>query len=97
MVVIRYTNIIKPGHMDELVAVLRASVEAVNWPHAVRAYVPIYGSINVLNVELEFESLEEYESFRATLTNVPELAAFYEKLEEVMEVGGSREVWNLVE
>jgi hypothetical protein len=97
MLVIRYTNIIKPGLMDELLAAYAHLVKAVDYPHAVRAYVSVFGPLDVLNIESEWDSLEEYERFRATLAKVPESDAFYAKLKEAREAGGSREIWNLVE
>ena len=98
MLVIRITNIIKPGHMDELVAVYKAAVEALGRARAVRTYVSMFGPLDTLNVEVEYESIEEWKSAQEDLksSTVPEWIAFTEKLEEVRLAGGSCEVWKLV-
>ena len=98
MLVVRITNIIKREHKDELVAAVRARVEAGKYPHAVRIYEPMFGPIDVLNLELEFESLDEFQNFQAKAdpSNDPEIAAFFEKVVEARLPGGSQEVWKLL-
>lgn len=98
MIVNRRTFNVKQGHMDELLALLKAAKEQFSTSaHAWRNYAPEIGRFDVLAMEFEYESLQQYEEDWAEWGTTPESAAFLEKWYQLTESGGSNEIWRLVE
>ena len=67
-------------------------------PRKVRVYTPWIGSPRLaLALELEYESLADYERSRAEVRGSPEGAAFFEKWDQVTEPGAGYvvEIWTL--
>ena len=93
MLVNRQTFNVKRGHTAEVVASLKAATEQFSsYKHAFRIYTPETGSFDVVAVEWEYESLEEYDrlwtEWRATRA-----AAFMEGWYDLTEGGGTSELW----
>jgi hypothetical protein len=98
MIVNRRTFIVKPGQMDQLLALVNAAKEQFpGLAQAWRTYAPEIGPFDVVAIEWEYESLEEYERDWAEWGATPESAAFMEKWYQLTESGGSNEIWRLVE
>jgi hypothetical protein len=98
MIVNRRTFIVKPGKMDQLLALVNAAKEQFGTSaQAWRTYAPEIGPFDVVTIEWEYESLEEYERDWAEWGATPGSAAFMEKWNELTESGGSNEIWRLVE
>jgi hypothetical protein len=98
MIVNRRTFIVKVGHMDQLLALMKEAKEQFTTvEHAWRNYAPEIGPNDVMAMEWEYESLEEYEKDWAEWGATPEAAAFMEKWNQMTESGGSNEIWRLVE
>lgn len=98
MLVNRRTFNVKMGHMDEVVALIKAEIEQfTSYTRASRIYTPETGSFDVVAVEWEYENLEEYERLWAEWGATPEAAAFTEKWYDLTERGGTNEIWHLAE
>ena len=94
----RQTYNVKIGHADEVVAALKEATEQFSsYKHALRIYTPETGSFDVVAVEWEYESLEEYDRLWTEWRATPEAAAFNEKWSDLIERGGTNEIWHLAE
>jgi hypothetical protein len=96
MIVDRRTFVIKRGCMQEAIKVAKAERERSNSPRPTRIYAPCVGAFDLLVLEVEYESLGEYEKSFAEYFTDPEAIAFQEKLYELTEVGGGDEFWTLL-
>lgn len=97
MIVNRRTFTVKWGRMEEVVALIKAEIKRVDFPHAWRIYTPGIGAFSVLAIEGEYENLEEYERFWAEYSSSPEGVEANEKLATMLVEGGANEIWTLVE
>ena len=98
MIVNRRTFVVKRGHMDQLLVLIREAEQQSNSSaHAFRAYIPETGFLDSVAFEWEYESLEEYERDWAEWAATPEGVAVQETLYDVTETGGTNEVWRWVE
>jgi hypothetical protein len=98
MIVNRRTFIVKRGHMDQFLVLTReATQQTSSSAHAFRLYTPEIGILDVVALEWEYESLEEYERDWAEWEATPESAAIQERLYDLTETGGTNEIWCLEE
>ena len=97
MLVYRATAVVKKGRLDEAVALDKAEWERMSPPHGFRMYVPVIGPRDVFAIEVEFESLSEYERFRAEKLATAEHAVFAERICGLLETGGCTEIWRLAQ
>ena len=97
MIVNRQTMIVKPGRLDEAEALAVAETKRVSFPHSRRLYSSNISPYDRLVFEAEFENLAEYEKFWAEWRASPETAAFQEKFNDLLEAGGTNEIWTLVD
>jgi hypothetical protein len=97
MIVNRQTMIVKPGCSDEAEALAVAETKRVSFPHARRLYSSNLSPFDRLVFEAEFENLAEHEKFWAEWRASPETAAFLKKFNDLLEAGGTNEIWTLVE
>ena len=98
MLINRRTSNVKRGHADEVVALLKAGTELSGNTRAFRIYIPETGSFDIVAVEWEYESLEEYGRLWAEWNATPEAAAFMEeKWCDLTEGGYTNEIWWLAE
>ncbi|MFC2077613.1 NIPSNAP family protein [Candidatus Bipolaricaulota bacterium] len=99
MLINRRTFNVKRGHTDEVVALLKAEAErSIRYTHAFRIYTPETGSSEIVAVELEYESLEEYGRLWAEWSATPEAGEFSgEKWYNLTEGGYTNELWWLAE
>ena len=96
MIVQRMTYVVKRGCMPEIVAMLKALRESLDSDHHIRRiYTPNIAPIDILAVEWEYESLEDYEKAWADWLDNPRRAEFMEKWWELTESGGTNELWDL--
>ena len=99
MIVNRRTFNVKPGLMEEAVALLKAGFEA--FPAYTGAYRIYAWSIlaaapgDVMVVEFEYEDLEAYQRLWTEWAASPGAAAYFEKSGELFDRGGSSEIWEL--
>jgi hypothetical protein len=98
MIVERRTFVVKRGHMDQFLALVKEFREQYSSrAHAFRMYTPEIGSSDVVALEWEYESLEEYERDWTEWVATPESAAIQERVYDLTETGGTIEIWRLVE
>jgi hypothetical protein len=84
--------------MDQFLALVKeAREQASSSARAFRAYAPDIGSFDVVALEWEYESLEDYERDWAEWDTTPESAAVQERVYDLTEIGGTNELWRLVE
>ena len=93
MIVERNTWKAKPGHVEDLMALVKseASKEGMSY----RVYTGMTGPANTVVVEFEFESLAAYEAFWAKWRAKPETPSFLVKWGELDENEGSTELLTL--
>lgn len=97
MIVNRRTFIIKPPHMEEAAALVRAEMDRVGSLPGFRIYLSNIGPFHVLAFEAEFDNLVEYERLVGEFFErvSPE---FWEEWHSITEAaGGANEIWTLVE
>jgi hypothetical protein len=98
MIVNRRTFVVKGGRTDDAKVLTQESLRAkpIGMTRPLRWYVIEFGPWDHLALETEFETLAEYERLTAEwLANLsPE---FWKRWNEVMTIGGSNELWTLVE
>jgi hypothetical protein len=97
MIANRRTFIVKPGCWDEAVALAVAETKRVSFPHPERIYTSNIGLFDRLVYEAEFENLAEYEKYWAEWFATPEADAFLKKWNDLLEAGGTNEIWTLEE
>lgn len=97
MIVNRRTFVVKSGCWDEAEALAVAETNRVSFPHLRRLYSSNISPFDRLVFEAEFENLAEYEKFWAEWFAAPESAVFLKKWDDLLEAGGTNEIWTLVE
>jgi hypothetical protein len=60
-----------------------------------RVYSSRFGPTDVIVWEENFDSVEDHDRLWAELGGTPETKAWFQKWFELVELGGSQEVWNL--
>ena len=95
MIVSRWTHTVKLGRMEEAVALHLAIKEKAGHPLPFRIYWSDIGRFSVMAVEMEYESLAEYETFWAEWAARPDWGADVAKLFDLLEPGSTQEIWNL--
>jgi hypothetical protein len=97
MIVQRVTFKVKLGCMDKLVELFKAQVATWDKPINWRAYTIRFGESDRVAIEFEYENLAEFDKVETAMWAKPEAAKFYKKTLELIETGGTIEIWNLVE
>ena len=97
MIVNRRTFVVKQGCQDEVVAMVLAENNRLNWSITSRVYTPNIAPFNQIIVEWEYEDLATYEKHWAEWFALPETPDFMEKWNSLIKPGGSNEIWNIEE
>jgi hypothetical protein len=94
MIVGRWLQTIRRGHLEEATAAVNEMLEAFEGfaQRPTRVYTSSVGTGNTAATEIEFESLAEYESVLAEFSASPEAASFFEKWHKLTEGPGSNEI-----
>lgn len=95
MIVHRFTYRVKPGRTSELVQLTLDEWKrgGSSVPH--RVYVPVFGPRDQVCMEVEFADLAERKKFWDEWWNQPTTPAFVKKWNELVDSGGSEEIWVL--
>ena len=93
MIVARWTQTIKDRRTSEYVALLREMFGGIDRP--VRISTCYIGPERTVALEIEFESLEQYEKSRAEWRTTPEAATFLERRRELIDGPGNHGIWVL--
>jgi hypothetical protein len=86
-----------PSHTN-LLSLLKEFMESFSSPHmkAWRLYSwPVGQPMNLLVLEMEYESFEAYEKSMAEMLSHPKTPEFQRKLRELTERPVTQEIWNL--
>ena len=97
MIVNRWVYHVKPGRLEELVALLKSGEGSL--ARAPRFCRPEIGApFNILEMELEFDSLEGYERTLGEITSHPDFPALSQKIDDLL-VGAAnqQEIWRVIE
>jgi len=92
MVMNRFTRIIKKGHFDQAVALVKSEIERFRAPQAIRLYSGFAAPIDTLVMEFEFENLAELDKHWADWYADPESQNFRDKFDEITETGGENHI-----
>jgi hypothetical protein len=87
------TRIVKRGHEMEIAKLLKEQIRDSG--HTARVYTPYLSPVQRIVLEMEFETLAEFETFVAQAATASSEA--YKKMIEFGETGGYDEVWRLVD
>jgi hypothetical protein len=97
MIAVRWLQTIQRGHLGEATAAVSEMLEAFEGfaKRPKRVYTSRVGTGDTVAVEMEFESLAEYESVVAEFFASPEATTFFETWNRVSEGPGSNSIWDL--
>ena len=96
MLVNRRTFSVKRGRSDELVEILQHGADHIDTKPTFRVLVSQIGTFDQIELELEFDSLAEYESFWTAWSEAPESEGVLERFQDATLSGGSNTVWEVV-
>ena len=96
MLVNRRTFLVKRGHIDEAVELLKTGADHLEAVPTFRVYGGYISPFDTVVLELEFENLTEYERFWTEWADAPESEVVLEKWLQITESGGTNEVWQLL-
>ena len=98
MIAIRFSANVKVGCMEKALEMAKTFNQDVNGDYKGRIYTPAYGPPrNVLVWEDFWESIAEREAYWGKYFEKPEFLAWWDRFNELLEPGGSTEVWNVTE
>jgi hypothetical protein len=97
MIVQRITYKVKPGHVEEAVALAREQKARYVGVVPVRFYAPGLSPPYTIAVEFEFENLAALDALWTRMGTDPDWAAFMEKWTALLASGGTNNTWTLVE
>jgi hypothetical protein len=92
----RRTFTTKRGKLVEA-AELLAQAQSIASEQTIRITPAEFGSFDTVAVEFDFESLAAYEAFWGGLADRPGAAEVLTKWGELVEIGGSNELWEVYE
>ncbi|MBN2267200.1 MAG: hypothetical protein JW725_02560 [Candidatus Babeliaceae bacterium] len=97
MIVERVTYFAKPGKIEEAVELLKSMRDSLENPEKLRIYRFFFAPNNKISWEWELESVSVLGETMDKILARPEMAEWLKKLGEVMESGGTDEIYILVE
>jgi hypothetical protein len=95
MLINRRTFSTRLGRWQDAVAVLKSGASHLDWVPPARVLTSHFGTFDRVELELEFESLAEYEKFWAAFDAAPETATVMAQWIETIEPGGTNEIWEI--
>ena len=96
MIVHRQTFTVKLGQRDAAMELLNTGGTHVEPTPTFRVYGNSVGPHDTVVLEIEFENLADYERFWNAWRAAPESAAVFEKWYQLIEPGGTSEIWDLL-
>ena len=97
MIVRRWTTKTKRNRGGEVAAWLKGERERLGYADRMRIYVSDIGTADLVVTEWEFESLAEMEKKVQEYFANPESLESAQKVEPLLERGGTTEIWRLIE
>jgi hypothetical protein len=95
MIVNRRTFSVKQGKIEELVSVLIDGGDVLSDTPNYRILVSSIGAFDRVSLELEFESLAQYESWWDAWNASPNSEAVMERFLPCVDPGGVNEIWEI--
>ena len=95
MLVNRRTFVVKRGCLLEVVALVQEMLEKYPVPgeRKYRFYHPCIAPFDILTMEMEFESLDDYEKHWDDWNAGPQAKEWVEKSQPLLQGGGTNEIW----
>ncbi len=95
MIVHRLCYMVKPGRINEVVQMIFEAGKASGFSGTSRVYTPVYGPFYKVCLELEFADQGECGKFWDEWWKLPTTPAHMKKWNELVESGGTSEIWVL--
>ena len=96
MLINRRTFTVKVGRSDELIEILHHGADHVDARPTFRVLRSQIGTFDQVELELEFDSLAEYESFWTAWSEAPQSEEVLKRFQDAVLSGGSNTVWEIV-
>ncbi len=96
MLINRRTSLVKPGRVAEAIALLKSGASHLDWVPPFRVLQSSIGTVNQVVLELEFETLADYDKFWTSYRAAPESADVMAMWNELNLSGGTNEIWEVV-
>lgn len=95
MIVHRLCYRVKPGHVNDVIQMIFDAGKASGFSGTARVYTPVYGPAYQVCCELEFTDQAECEKFWNGWWKLPTTPAHMKRWHELLESGGTSELWVL--
>ncbi len=96
MYINRRTFTTKHGKQQEIIALIMETQASIP-EQSVRITTPEFGPFDTLALEFDFATLADYERFWTEFFERPETAEMMAQWDELVETGGSNELWRVAE
>jgi hypothetical protein len=96
MIVERWTIQIKPGRVDEAVALLVSERDALQHPYTIRISTIMFGGkADRVDWRCAFESFAQHEQFWSDWEASPRSKLFFEKWLPLIDPGSEHDIWDV--
>lgn len=96
MLINRRTYMPKSGRTADVIARFKTGANHLDWIPPFRVLTSRLGPLGLVVLEVDFESLADYERFWASFASAAESRAVDENFSEMVEPGGTNEIWEVV-
>lgn len=83
------------GREQDAVTILKTGAKHLDWSLPYRVLTSHFGEFGMVQLEIEFETLAEYEKFWASFNAAPERDGIMAQWLETIEPGGTNELWEV--
>ncbi|MCB0067017.1 MAG: hypothetical protein KDD77_07700 [Caldilineaceae bacterium] len=95
MYINRRTFSTRIGRGEDAVSILKTGAKRLGWKPIYRILTSHFGTFGEVQLELEFETLADYEQFWADFDAAPETAGIMAQWLETVQEGGTNELWEV--
>ena len=95
MYINRRTFSVVKGRDEDAVEILRTGANHLDWVPTFRILTSHFGTFGLVQLEMEFESLADYERFWTAFGAAPETEGVMARWIDVVEQGGTNEIWEV--
>ena len=95
MYINRRTFSVVKGRDEDAVEILRTGANHLDWVPTFRILTSHFGTFGLVQLELEFESLADYERFWTAFGDAPETEGVMARWLAVVEQGGTNDIWEV--
>ncbi len=95
MYINRRTFSTKIGRSEDAIRILKTGADHLGWKPIYRVLTSHFGTFGLVELELEFETLADYERFWADFDAAPETEGIMAQWLETVQEGGTNELWEV--